>query len=507
MLQVRDEQWLQLSELIAGKMGLHFSHERREDLERGIASAAEEFGFADKSACVHSLLTAPLTRKKLQVLASHLTVGETYFFRDRHALEALEDTILPDLIYARRGREQRIRIWSAACCSGEEAYSLAILLYQALPDLPDWQISITASDINPNFLNKAREGIYSEWSFRDAPVWLKERYFNRTADGRFMIIPEIRRMVNFTHLNLVEDVYPSLVNDTNAMDIIFCRNVLMYFTLPQVSKVIGKLHNSLVDGGWLAVSPSEASKALFPQFANINFPGAIFFQKGEKENGKKSTHVNPQSSLTGNKYPSSDVDPGSKKLVDEEQSATFSIKEVIDELQASAEASYAQGLYSEVTDRLLAGLAKYPVERHITPAIFSLMTRGLANQGRLDDALLWCDRWVASDKSDATGHYLRGMVLLEQGHLASASLSLQRAVYLQPGYVMAHFTLGNVAHAAGNMNESAKYFSTALRLLRKHGLEDNFPESEGLTAGRLIEFIGSVMAKENTDRDYVNEKN
>jgi len=111
-------------------MGLHFPRARWPDLQRGLAGAAREFGFDDVTACTDWLLSAPLTKAQLEVLASHLTIGETYFFRDRQTLAALAEQILPDLIRARRGREQRLRIWSAACCSGEEPYTLAILLHQ-----------------------------------------------------------------------------------------------------------------------------------------------------------------------------------------------------------------------------------------------------------------------------------------------------------------------------------------------------------------------------------------
>jgi len=255
--EVREAQWLQLSNLIAERMGLHFPRERWDDLQRGLAGAAQEFGFADAGACVSWLMSAPRTQAQIEVLASHLTVGETYFYRDTKTLEALAQNILPDLIRARRGREQRLRFWSAACCSGEEPYSLAILLHRLLPDLADWRVTITATDINPRFLHKAVAGKYGEWSFRNDPPWLKARYFDRTADGRYTIVPEIRKMVTFAHLNLVEDVYPSLATDTNAMDIIFCRNVMMYFTPPQRNKLLGKLHHALVDGGWLAVSPAK----------------------------------------------------------------------------------------------------------------------------------------------------------------------------------------------------------------------------------------------------------
>jgi chemotaxis protein methyltransferase CheR len=276
-----ETQRVRLSELVARYMGLHFPRERWADLQRGLAGAADEFGFDDVAECAEWLLSAPLTKAQLQVLASHLTIGETYFFREKKTLGVLSSRVLPELIQARRGREQRLRLWSAACCSGEEAYSLAILLRQILPDLAEWHVTILATDINPHFLRKAVAGSYGEWSFRDTPEGFKERFFTGAGDGRYAIRPEIKNLVSFEHLNLVEDVYPSLATDTHAMDVIFCRNVLMYFTPAQTRKVIGNLHRALIDGGWLAVGPSEASQALFPQFVTANFPGVILYQKGD----------------------------------------------------------------------------------------------------------------------------------------------------------------------------------------------------------------------------------
>ena len=228
-LESRDDetQWARLSGLIAEQMGLHFPHERLVDLQRGLAGAAEDFGFDDIAACADWLLSTPLNKAQLQVLATHLTIGETYFFRDKKSFDVLASSVFPALIHARRGRERRLRLWSAACCSGEEAYSLAILLHQVLPDLADWHVTILATDINPVFLRKAVAGSYGEWSFRDTAAGFKERYFTRTEDRRYTIRPEIQKLVTFEHVNLVEDVYPSLATDTNARDIIFCRNVLM----------------------------------------------------------------------------------------------------------------------------------------------------------------------------------------------------------------------------------------------------------------------------------------
>ena len=131
---VPDALWGRVSEFIAQNTGLHFPTERRSDLQRGLEAAAAEFGFADAAAFADRLLSASLTRPQLHTLASHLTIGETYFFRERKAFDALAEHILPELIRHRRGREQRLRLWSAACSTGEEPYSLAILVRQLLPD-------------------------------------------------------------------------------------------------------------------------------------------------------------------------------------------------------------------------------------------------------------------------------------------------------------------------------------------------------------------------------------
>lgn len=497
--QVMQAQWSQLSELVAGTTGLHFPRERWDDLKRGLVDAAQEFGFEDAAACVDWLLSAPPTRAQVQVLASHLTIGETYFFRDGPTLEAFTESILPELIRARRGGEQRLRIWSAACCSGEEPYSLAILLHEALPDFRDWQVTITATDINASFLRKAAAGIYGEWSFRNAPARLKQRYFHRTADGRYAIAPQIKKLVNFAYLNLAEDVYPSLETDTNAMDVIFCRNVLMYFTPQQTRKVLGKLHHSLVEGGWLVVSPSEASQTLFSQFVTVDLAGASLYKKSnaapQTEPGTVAITGAPESGFPAVEASLSWA-PSAAPLVVLEPGRPmedFAVPEAAGSAQTSAESLYGQGRYAEVVETLLAPLA----ERAPGPVACSLLARALANQGRLAEALTWCDRWILADKQDPAGHYLRAVVLLEQGEPEQARSSLQRATYLEPEFVLAHFALGNLARRCGKAGEAGKHFSNTLHLLQRYHPDDPLRESDGLTAGRLAQTLAWLTGPEN----------
>ena len=481
---MHDARWPRLSEVIAETMGLHFSPERVPDLQRALAGAATEFGFDEVVACVDWLLSAPLTKAQLEVLASHLTIGETYFFRERKTLDVVASRVLPELMDAKRGGERRLRLWSAACCSGEEAYSLAILLHQVVPDLADWHVTILATDINARFLRKAVAGVYGEWSFRDTPAGFKERYFTRTSDRRYAIRPEIKQLVTFEHLNLVEDVYPSLATDTNAMDLIFCRNVLMYFTPAQIGKVIGQLHRSLVHGGWLAVGPSEASQASFPQFATINFPGVILYKK---TNAAARTLPPP---LPPWVPPATTARPLEVQLpVAQAVAPRLTPHELATSL-------FEQGRYGDAADTLLASFA----EQRPSPETFSLLARSLANEGRLADALAWCERWIAADKMNAAGHYMHAAVLLEHGRPDAARLSLQRTLYLNPAFVLAHFTLGTLARQRGHDEEAARHFANALQLLGRLHADDLLPEAEGLTAGRLTETIAAMT---EPARDHV----
>ena len=238
---------------------------------------------ADVQTCIRRLVSAQLTKEQAELLVSHLTIGETYFFRDKNCFETLQTHILPTLINSRQGREQRLRVWCAGSSTGEEPYTVAILLQRMIADLAEWNITILATDINPASLRKGAHGEYGDWSFRDTPHWVKEKYFTASSDGRRMISDTIRKMVAFVPLNLAQDSYPSLSNNTNAMDLIFCRNVLMYFAPEQIRKVIDKFRHSLVDGGWLIVSPCETSHDLFTEFSTVQLNNMILYRKNDHQ--------------------------------------------------------------------------------------------------------------------------------------------------------------------------------------------------------------------------------
>ena len=461
---VPDALWPRVSEFIAQNTGLHFPAERRSDLQRGLAAAAAEFGFADAAAFADWLLSAPLTRLQLHSLASHLTIGETYFFRERKAFDALAEHILPALFQRRRGRDQRLRLWSAACSTGEEPYSLAILVQQLLPDWRDWEVTILATDINERSLQKAIAGVYGEWSFRDSPSEFKARYFTPTSDGRFAIAPRIRNCVRFAPLNLAQEGSAWLTAGAHAMDVIFCRNVLIYFTAAHARRLADNLRQALGDEGWLVVSPSECSQALFPGLRAVNFPGAILYRKGSIAEQVSAA----EASSTAAQAPST---PATAFPPPQSVTASPPIPLIAESPPLSVHVPAAPGAPE-----------------------FSGLARKSANQGQHAAALVWSRRWIAADKIDPAAHYMHAMILQEMGEYEESRSSLQRVLYLQPDFPLAHFALGNLARSGLHEDEARRHFANALRLLRACPPDTLLPESDGITAGRLAQIIADLLA-------------
>jgi chemotaxis protein methyltransferase CheR len=466
----------ELSEFVATRMGLHFPMERWHDLENGIGSAASEFGFKDTETCIKWLVSSQLMKQEIEILASHLTIGETYFFRDKKSFEVLEKDILPGFILSRMGNEKRLRIWSAGCATGEEPYSIAILLNRMIPDIKDWNITILATDINPRFLAKAQKGLYSEWSFRDVPAWTKN-YFNKTKHG-FEIIPDIKKMVTFSYHNLAEDAYPSLLNNTSAMDIIYCRNVLMYFSNEHAKRVVQALYLCLVDGGYLVVSPVETSQVLFSQYVAVNFPEALLYKKDTGKSQRIEEFIPDVIPVIA--FPEEKVKPAIKEQKITEPESVYK----------EAMALYDQGKYVQVAEKLI-NVASCDHDMRV----MILLARAYANYGKTVPALEWCEKAIAIDRLDPGCHYLHAMILQERGQVEEAAKSLQRALYLDQDFVLAHFALGNLYKQQGKIKGSDRHFKNALALLGGFKNDEILPGSEGITAGRLSEIITSIKGK------------
>ena len=463
-----------LSECLAGKMGLRFSRERWAELERGIGDAASEFGIADVSTCIRWLLSEPLQKRQVEILASHLTVGETYFFREKRSFEVLQEHVLPMLLRARSQSDAPIRIWSAGCSTGEEPYSIAMVIDRLIPDAANRNISIFATDINPRFIQRAEEGRFSQWSFRGMPPGFQERYFERRKDGRFEIDPQVRRMVRFSYLNLAQDVYPSLANNTQAMDIIFCRNVLIYFGAEQAKQLVGNLKRCLVDGGWLFTGATETSSGLFSAYTTAQFPGVFLYRRSDGR-AARSVTVTP---------------PPSVAIHTAVLTAVMSQTTPREPLGTDRGVWGVAGEVSQQPQPVFLSQALQPSRADWEAA----MARACANEGKLDEATRWCERAIVTDKLNPALYYLLATIAMEDGQREVATQALGRALYLDPQFVLAHFTLANLFLAQGRTESADRSLENARGLLAGQSQDDILPESDGLTAGRLLQVISAMQA-------------
>lgn len=486
----------QFSNFLARRMGLHFPRERWTDMLRRLESVAAEFGLAGAAECMRWLLAAPLDRVQVETLASHLTIGETYFYRDSAVFVALEREVLPALIAARRAAGLlHLRIWSAGCCTGEEPYSVAVLLNRLIPDIEQWTITLLATDINPHFLAKAALGDYREWSFRGAPTGFRETYFEPSGAGDYALAPRIRRLVSFAYLNLVDDVYPALDNNTNAMDVVFCRNVLMYFEADTMRAVLGKLRRALTDGGWLVVSPTEVNATMFSGFVPVDFANAILCRKDAPPATSAEAPAPPAwaeraevvpplaptvDAGAGEPYAAAEPEPLARQRP---KCTTPPAAPGVGESYRQALACYTQGDYAAA----VAALADAPGD---VPSL-TLATRACANQGQFDEACHWCAAAVAVDKLNPGLRYLLASVLSEQGRGEAAVAALKQALYLDQDFVLAHFALGNLYRRLELRAAAARHFANARALLAGYPPHQLLPDAEGLTAGRLLDIIDS----------------
>jgi len=435
----------QLSSRIAAEIGLSIPEDRWSRLSKAILAAAQRSERSDPEAWIQNLLTSPWKSSDLDLLVAHLTVGETYFFRDPHSFDILETRLLPELIRSRQGRDQRLRIWIAGCCTGEEAYSTAIVLSRLIANQKVWDITILATDINRQFLQTASAGVYGRWSFRRSPAWVKDKYFKQRKDGKLEIVPHIKHMVTFACLNLAADVYPSFLNNTTGMDLILCRNILMYFTPDCAGRVVANLHRSLTEGGWLMVSPTEISCMPKSLFGTVDFKSGIF------------------------------------------QKVKISTVAAVDDSRFSVDSTTGGPRSASAIARSIRN--RPPLQQG--PADPVAQTKRFADDGRLDEAFAWCANAIASDRLNPGLQYLRATILQEAGRIEDAVISLERVLYLDPDFVLAHFSLGNLERDHGRPGESQKHFANALELLCGYRQDDVLPESGGLTAGALAAMIGA----------------
>jgi len=275
-ITISEEEFRKFQEYFYRKTGIQFDASKRYFVDKRLSERIRDTG-NESFRGYFTLLRFQASGEELQTLTNLMTVNETYFFREDYQFRCLVDSILPELT-ARRAPGRPIRIWSIPSSSGEEAYSIAIHLLEYWRGLADWDVEIISSDIDTGILARARRGLYSERSVQNVPAPLRRKYFTRT-DGGYQIGEELRGAVAFTRVNLSE---PADTRPYRDFDVVFCRNLLIYFDELSRKAAAETFFDALRPGGFVLLGHSESMSRISNIYRIRKFPEAIVYQKPQE---------------------------------------------------------------------------------------------------------------------------------------------------------------------------------------------------------------------------------
>ncbi len=438
-------------DLVRRRAGLVFSPARRRDVENAISAAMTRAKVSDPGRLLQRLIAEEAA---FAAFIADLTVGETYFLRESAQIDILRRLVLPDLVQRRAGAH--LRLWSAGCASGEEAYSLAMLLDQQGITNP---ATIVGTDISQAALTRARAADYGSWSLRGVPADVIAKFFQRRGD-RYLLVDRLRRPVTFGLLNLAAPDYRAAMPGLGEMDLILCRNVLIYFAAEAVEAIAGRLHDTLSPGGWLVTGPSDPPLWSYAPFETVVTAGGVFYRrKLVADQAARPSAVRP----------------------------VFTPSPVFVERQPPLEPP--PELASPPSQPVVEPPMVEPPPVDPRPEI-----RALANAGDPRAALAAATAALDQFPLDAELHYLRAVLQLDLGQAEDAAATLRRVLYLDGALAVAHLTLGTVLNRLGATDEARRAFRNAYTLCAALPADAPVLLAEGEPAGRLAAAAEAQLA-------------
>jgi len=406
--------------------GLLLNQIQLRDLQRITSERLRLTGLAGLEEYMNLLQRPGRGEEELLALIAELTIGETSFLRHPAHFEVL-GALLPSLLQT----GEPVRIWSAGCATGEEAYSLALTAAQSAPPSQWDRVTILATDISAQYLQKAEDGRYRPRAVRRLAPLTLQRFFRRLSDQSWEVGPELRRLVTFRQLNLVQPIYPSRETGTDGLHVIFCRNVLIYLDPRSLEGVVRRLALALHPGGCLFLAPTESVRSL-PVPLSLQERNGVFFSRRAETMMPTERKADRPSAIRG--------------------SIGFLAPE------PSPEPSM---------DGLVAG-AQIAMGNGATEAAVDL-----------------CQRAIQARPLDPEAYYLLGLLLLGTGAAEAAVEPFKKVLYLTPDHAAARFHLARAWGQIGEDSEARHEYQVLLRQLSRESARVPMTEGEGSLGGSL----------------------
>lgn len=424
-------------EIIEEKTGLFFDPSRKKYLQDAIEKRMATLGINNEED-YYTLLTSPsFEQKEILELSKFITIPETSFFRHQEQFEAFEEGVLPEIIKDRKKQgKPEIKIWSAGCSTGEEPYSLAFILTANKERLQGLKVQIYASDINENALKIARQGVYPQREVTKLPK--KYQRFFTFKDDVCIVKREIKEIIKFMRINLVKEPFPLYL--FNDLDVIFCRNVFIYFRERTIKRILRNFHICLRENGYLFLAPTEAL-TIDKQLFSTEKVGKSFvyrktlYQQSLETARKKESPILPKAII---KPPTH--------------------------------------------------LEKMPLPKSSpkSPKELLKMAKQFADIGAYQETVQICHKLLDNYPTLPEAHLFLGIVYYETGKVEEAISSFKKAIYLNPDFALAHFYLGNIYWHLGEVNKALRSYKNVLKAVSKGPHYGILPEiMDVISAGEL----------------------
>jgi chemotaxis protein methyltransferase CheR len=474
-------------DLVAKQTGLAIKLRDRDIFYEKVLSRIKSFkNFSAKDYWVLLSSKSIESRQEWERLTVLLTNNESYFFRDKEQLNSLKNYIFPELI-KRKQEQKTLRLCSAGCSTGQEPYTLAILLKELLPDFERWKILILGIDIDPDALEVARKGIYEPWSFRGVDEEVKKRYFHHLKQ-QYHLISDIKKLVDFQAVNLAKDPFPQFHSELKEMDLILCRNVFIYFENPTISKILEKFYNTLQSSGYFITGHTELSGINTSQFDKIALPESIIYQRPgdrkiqlettQKSNSNTSERVAfvptqsraiaplktpPKSFLKTPEIILDKLPRNSKNTNDISQVKENLVLENINDLLLEIETLLSQEKYQLAFEKVQVILQK---DADCLQAQ-DFLAQIYANLGQYEKAIQICQKLLKIDSFALAPRYLLAKIAEEKGDREEAKKLLKQIIYLEPNAANAYLDLSHIYHKEGDRDREQKMRNAALSILKQ----------------------------------------
>lgn len=459
------EEFRRFRDLLHRQSGIYLEESKLDSLRISLVTRASRLGYPSLPEYYKAL---ERDDSEFNELLNLVTINETSFFRFPAQFDALRDRVLPELMAAKSGGNKGMRIWSAGCSTGEEPYSIAMTLIDSGIEMAGYKPQVLGTDVSTKALARAKAGVYGKRAMMNVPKDVISRHFERTASGDYRVCNRVRSYVDFGYQNLIREPYPlSLMGN---WDIIFCRNVTIYFRLESTRRVVQNFYDSLNEGGYLFVGHSETLTSVNDKFEAVEVGGVFLYRKP----ASRRTFVFGQSAPKTARKPREAPSAPAKTAVEKPAVVDAADSDPLER----ARIDLKEGRPERVLEIVNAVLASDPnnAEAHLLSAYVH------ADTGNYEEAMRASHRALAINPLLPVARYILGIIYQRQGDPVRAISELKKTVYIDADFALAHLNLANIYKAQRKWDAAAKEYENALKSLR------NSPD------GTWTEFSGGFQA-------------